>query len=586
MTSGASLAIRQLSLDCRLPAPLASGGDPGRRLERIARTELPRALAEALAPLDRAGEGLVFVRRLEVDLDLDLDLSPRNLAERWASALRDGLLARLSSASDAAERVTFASRAHYLAAFLRDHTKGLAWQCWYYRGLDGLRPLPRSAALRTALLDDAQTGRDALRALAEPDLVPILQALDAADARRVLEGLQEPGGTGVSLRRAAVRLADHWDSLVGHLAAAEPGRAALLLWSRLLRLAPPIATRETASLCLAACRLAGVMAGADEVRTRRLLVLFREPDSAQGLTALEPQLAPALAPLLELGSASRRELIRRLLAPPRQSPGADPSEPRQSAFGNLFLLLPLLPELPLGDMTRGWRGIGDVPPTALLTWALCAACQPPSQRGACLGDPLVRALCAVGDGPGAHDLNAWLAALGPDALRQAHCGLVEAVAPAPAALECAVPPIPGAGPLVREKTRGLWLTLGSGPCELTRDEVIARSNQVAPWSTLARDHPWLLPQPVQRGWSLPALLAQHLLRRLAYRLPGFSESSLAHLHTNFLCMPAWLTPAPECLQVRLGPVPLGLVLRLTGATRQRYELPGFSPLPIQLSMEG
>ena len=58
-----------------------------------------------------------------------------------------------------------------------------------------------------------------------------------------------------------------------------------------------------------------------------------------------------------------------------------------------------------------------------------------------------------------------------------------------------------------------------------------------------------------------------LLRNFAWRLPGFSRSSFAHLFANFLDVQAAIEEQPVRCLVRLSHPPLGLVLNLAGMSR-------------------
>lgn len=68
-------------------------------------------------------------------------------------------------------------------------------------------------------------------------------------------------------------------------------------------------------------------------------------------------------------------------------------------------------------------------------------------------------------------------------------------------------------------------------------------------------------------------LATHCLRRYANRLPGFSESSFAHLWTNLLSTPAMVRSSPSGFYVDLSPPPLDVIWRISGADAANYRLP-------------
>ena len=79
-----------------------------------------------------------------------------------------------------------------------------------------------------------------------------------------------------------------------------------------------------------------------------------------------------------------------------------------------------------------------------------------------------------------------------------------------------------------------------------------------------------IPAPLAR---VPMRLATHALRRYASRLPGFSESSFAHLWTNLLSTPATIRAGVNQFLVGLTPPPLDVIWRISGAGTANYDLP-------------
>jgi hypothetical protein len=68
------------------------------------------------------------------------------------------------------------------------------------------------------------------------------------------------------------------------------------------------------------------------------------------------------------------------------------------------------------------------------------------------------------------------------------------------------------------------------------------------------------------------LAAQALGRELAWRLPGFSRSTLPYLWENVLSFSAEVETEPERFVVHVGDPPLHLVLSLAGLNRLRFRL--------------
>ena len=79
-----------------------------------------------------------------------------------------------------------------------------------------------------------------------------------------------------------------------------------------------------------------------------------------------------------------------------------------------------------------------------------------------------------------------------------------------------------------------------------------------------------LPDALTRAATRVAYAA---LSAYARRLPGFAESSFAHLWKNFLATPATLRVRASAIEVVLAPPPLGVIWRISGADRATYVLP-------------
>ena len=80
-------------------------------------------------------------------------------------------------------------------------------------------------------------------------------------------------------------------------------------------------------------------------------------------------------------------------------------------------------------------------------------------------------------------------------------------------------------------------------------------------------------------------VAQGVLRAFAWGLPGFSTSRPAFLRSNFLDFPATLEDQPDRHVVRMGNPPLGVILNMTGKSRDSFELSWLDGTPFTLFPE-
>lgn len=132
-----------------------------RRLDRVATDLLPRALDDKIVNSTDNNEPICFIQQMEVNLTLDpTHLDDRELAAIWADALYKGILQSLSHPDNSV--LIFQTRGEFLASFLEDLLWGRAWDYWYYEEFDSLRSKSLNEVALSVLLEDGDTGRDAL----------------------------------------------------------------------------------------------------------------------------------------------------------------------------------------------------------------------------------------------------------------------------------------------------------------------------------------------------------------------------------------------------------------------------------------
>jgi hypothetical protein len=479
--------------------------------------------------------------------------------------------------------------------------------------------------LRTALASPGADGAGALLALEPAELVQVLSALTPGDARLLLAALAGAADSPATPSHVAVAVlaqALAGDAPARRLAEAEPARGALALWLAGLR-AAPAAGSGLAPLALAAATLAHRIMRPDGAALPGLIGA-----GDWGAIAAEhgPETVLALRPLVRAGAAAR--LSEALLVAPRPAQCV-PGEARWTPFGNALLLLPVIAELPLRALAdalvlarearftdaeiaaeatpkggEGAPGQGGAESTseALLRWAVLARCQGVERGRACLRDPLVAELCGVAPRTMVSHLDHWLDALTPSGIAAARAALVAWIDPQPDRLvrvatvpRGAEPPADGEPPatgapsparpvvaidtVLLETVRGCWLELLG-----TEGDAAAPLPVRAPSPVVDADLALLIGTPHRPADRLLAQLAQVVLKRFCYRLPGFADSSAGYLHRSFLGMDARLTVREERIDAVLGPVPLALVLTMTGVDRRTLTLP-WLPLPILLRRE-
>ena len=169
------------------------------RLHDLACDQLARALGAAFEPYVKADDSSVWlVRRLDVDIGLDVARSDDEVVGGWARQLGRSLSSKLDPEDP--DVVRFNDRASYLARYVVERAAGTADTKWYFRMSRGLRMLPASAAIRTALTDDPADGRRALCLIESADLIRVASAL--SEARRSVTSRSRSGFWLGSRRRS------------------------------------------------------------------------------------------------------------------------------------------------------------------------------------------------------------------------------------------------------------------------------------------------------------------------------------------------------------------------------------------------
>ena len=590
------LQIRRVHAQYLVPSDHPAPRSIKDRLDDEIRRSLSRVLCAAFSLwFSETDASLWFVRRLEVDLAVDAAGNGEHVARTLTRQLGRALGDALQDATDHSNVVRFASPAEYLAHFLSDLAAGYAWSRWYYELFFGLRMLPTSAALRTAVCDQAERGRAALLQLQSAELRNVLRALNRQDARLILESLTQ----GVP--------DDSFDS-------------SEMVWSvsRLLN--------------------AHSLGGLDEWgRAIYLYLSVAREQKEPGLHATDPLLA-----LMRCSPDRLRDIAQEPNIVQAQTRVAE-RERRNTSFGGAFLLLPLLDEIPLVEALRDWPHADEAAAISLVRFLLLIKCGGSHHAQRSLTDPLMRDILLVPPGVSVEVLREWQARVTATHIKNFLRTLVNSqrvqgkVADRRHILACAI--LDGCPVLVLiDERRAFWMIaqryspsqssdlikeLSEDLSRLEQEDGILFCDQTvlgrmrtdcptlkvlsiadAEWQApieksigkrlarlgeLSRELSYLaLPDLLKCSPTLDLALsvaAQHILRNFAWRLPGFGELNLPYLSCNFLDFPASVEEETTRRLVRLSSPPLRLVLGITGMMRQTYRLGWLDERPLTLFEE-
>ena len=616
------------------------------RLDEIVTRDLAQTLATALAPwFSNSGSGLWLIRNLNVKLDVSIAWEQQQLARALASRIARSLATSVQGGSDGENILWFPSRAAYLARFLVDVAEGAAWSKWCYESFEGLRLLPLSATMRTAICERAATGKEALYQLTNDELSKVLSSLTIQDARRILDSFTDDTTAGEEFRC----LQAAWDTMQKELPdAGDEWRNAMKLYLAASRDRTDVGGLPLRTAVLALLRLARCLAGGSPSEGGKLLAALACGDRAALYAAAGAASAEMLLPLFRCPPEWVQEVGQTLLGR-NAGPATDETStlgPRYTPFGGIFLLLPLLDELPLEEATSGWPDAGEVAAVALVRFLLLIKCCGQSCVQRVFYDPLVRDLMGIPPSISPTILADWQASISRANLQtlletmtiwHRERGTVQDRTWVLARI-----PAPGSHVVVLiDGARGIWLFAGGyhprkpeqvleplraclAQCEqespvlfsdpafikvlhsaFPGQQVVSLHDDAA--RTMAAENQQLgeilarlgklpadlshLSLPKSLGLTLSfdralSVAAQSLMRAFAWRLPGFAGSNLPYLYSNFLDLAGSVEEEPARQVVRLGRPPLNLILSMTGMARKTYALSWLDERPFALFPEG
>lgn len=642
-TASDVINIRQIRARYQLPADHPDPESLKRRLDETVMTALPEMLGTLTSALG-GDDAVVLIQRLEMDFVLNAGCEKTRIARHWGQRiLRELMIALHTEKGNGIAR--YPSRAAFVARFLADLVQGQAWGKWYYRQFDGLRMLPSSAALRTALCDSHNKGLDALIQLPDRDLVKVIQVLTPGDAQRILAHFAGQGdgaadadicmGVFVSVMGQRPDLAFQGENDMS---------TALRLTVEACRKVHGLSGTVRMDLALATVRLTRYVAEHSPAQGKVLIDLLTSGDKVALFRELGSD-AEHWLPLLDASSDDIQSLAQRVMeqshAMPRPSSVSSPS-PQVTRFGSLFLLLPLLDDLPASEITRDWPAPEGSKPSKLLRLLLLMKCFGSSLAADAFFDPCLRDFLAIAPALTPTMLADWQEALS-EKQREAGLGrfhdwqrsvgilgdenLLLTQVPIRGQLialllDCAggwlVIDVPRpdtakslaqriaahvphtavrllVDPGLMDSLEGERYSLEILPLDSERFAGLAQVSRglaetlrcldrlASEWTFLTLPKPFRGPPGAEATFNV---MAHGLMRALARRLPGFARSSLPYLYDNFLDFGATVEAEEGCYVVRLQRPPLHVVLTMTGMARNHYRLSWLDGRAIELYQEG
>ncbi len=498
------------------------------QLDQVASTSLKHAIVVSLAEyLDPNSDAVWFIRHLELDVSVNASWDTDRLARVWATQVARALANCLESSGYDSNVVRFENPSAYVCQFLTDVVEDCAWSRWYYQPFSGLKMLTPTAAIRTVVTENPLRGVDALAKLGHEKRSQVVATLSTQDAQRILQVIPFAEGR-VNMR---MLLEAAWRAFESYPAAWDHGDEQKVA----LAICLEVAARERAtldrSLSVAAIAIGRLM----QIAQRRPVLIssikriLQAGNSAALYVVVSTADAAALAPLIEGHEDWIEDVCSSIVA--QVSAGVtvetrDVTVARHTTFGGAFLLLPMLDALPIAACVRNWTGIAETSAESLVRFLVLAKALGGSSLTRLANDGVVRDAIGLGPKLGLSDILAWYASVS----RDQHTGLVNAIAN--------------------------WL----------RERNVRRPStaEYMAFSPATNER-----TSARRSFGLAAYA---LLAEFSKKLPGFSQSSFAHLRANFLDCSATVEEEPARYIVRISRPPLSLILNMTGMSRANYRV--------------
>ena len=591
--SDSNLTVSKLAIECYLPSTLSAPEVIERDFIKISRESLGDALGELLKPLDITGEQILLIKHLELEFDIDLQLSRQKIAQVWANKIKSALLQAMSSKTTS-NVVMYENLACYIKSALMDIVRGRAQQLWYYQRFNGLWSLPVSAAIRTLLLDDRDQGLAALRKMQGAELVELCGVLTEQDAKWLMQYLflenSKHSLAAEDMHSFVASVGDGY-TLAYSLDSRHHQQSLLLACiaiSHQAYITPSAAVqcaRHLSMLLHLQNEFPDIFSQMIEPLTHNRPAELKRWLSAERITQLTA--------LLHLESELLNSLIE-ITCPAGQSTNRNSvlcdQETRFTWFGNTLLLLTQIEQLPLQALQH-WPPLREQSALSVIRLLILSLCQGADKFVVAFRDPLVRDLCGVGPAISLTEVVQWLNnTVVQQRLADIYQALKDSLINEEQALQCFEWCTADKRVVVYSEARkGCWvdLTIVEHHVGVARipqaQEGSIRDRVIEDFNLLWLSNRWQLSDD---ACAFLSLLAQVTIKSLAYRLPGFSQSSIHYLLQNFLSMSATLVAEEHRVMAFLSRVPMSMILNMTGMNRSSLHLPYFDHRPIQLVESG
>jgi hypothetical protein len=140
------------------------------KLDAIANHFLDQECSRVLSRTLSSNDSQIFIKDLKISFHLNTaQLDDKAIANLWANEMSSAILNAVANPAYSNNIVRFPNISEYLASFIIDLTRGVAWQKWYYQGLKHLGKFDNRGLIKELLSQNREIIEDILLLLAEKD---------------------------------------------------------------------------------------------------------------------------------------------------------------------------------------------------------------------------------------------------------------------------------------------------------------------------------------------------------------------------------------------------------------------------------
>lgn len=533
---------------------------------------LRECLSSEMAHLYGGQEGVWLIRTLRVRAVANADWSQSQIASAIGRQVSKALQKTLDAGPDGEEVLWFPSRSAYLGRFLADCAEGRAFGRWQYREFEKWSGLPLSAALREAIVAEHNVACEALANVLPGELGLILRQLTPGDSDKVFAAIAHTSGSEAGSLLAILAA---FRSLFSSGSLPSDRRdLALSLFLETLR----NGTRPDSGIVRDIAALVATIQRLRPGPSRQFAALLVDGDFRGLVREFGPSVFNDLASLASWRSEERRLAVQAVADEFSGKAKAAP-ERIESRLGGTLLLLPLLGEFPW--QADGWPDLEETPAANLLRFLTTLVALGQSKNQAAFGDGLLRLACGIPTQLDAARLSDWAEYVPKSAIQRFRQQWLTSLHQRGAVRGQSF--LFGRAPrrhVAIDESRGIWTFAEASRKRLSErcqewlpegafDEA-DETDMGAEWRYATLDPRFEFPKPLE---AMLRLNAQALVREFAWRLPGFSRSSLPYLYENFLGFSVTVEIEPERYLARVDNPPLHFILSMNGMNRWSFFLP-------------